>query len=155
MQHASVRVIDRRIRGLVLALNKCGIPTSGSCEGHVDHGSPAPWIKVSPASDAMKYGKGTQVRQRILDYLREFYSNRSVPRDVRIVIENAHVGFWVHNGGDAYASWRSAVNRNTATIRRGRNLRPQHINKIERIRRSSRLPMYRKEMEAFEAFLAR
>lgn len=36
--------IDEGIRETVVALNLLGFPTSQSCEGHLDHGCPYPWI---------------------------------------------------------------------------------------------------------------
>lgn len=38
--------MDPGIIETVAALNLHGIPTSGSCEGHLDHGIPSPWIDV-------------------------------------------------------------------------------------------------------------
>jgi hypothetical protein len=161
MQRKSDPIIDRQIRGLVLALNTRSIPTSGSCEGHVDHGSPAPWIKVTPAdktlqlgSDMKSKGNAYEVRYRILKYLKEFYRERSVPRDVRIVVERAHTGFWVHNGGHAYTSWRSYVKGNAAKIRRGQKAKTDTV-ETEQIRRSMKLAIYQREMKAFAAFLKR
>lgn len=37
--------VDGGIRPLVTALRALGLPTIGSCEGHVDHGYPFPWVQ--------------------------------------------------------------------------------------------------------------
>jgi|HubBroStandDraft_6_1064221.scaffolds.fasta_scaffold23464_5 hypothetical protein len=160
MQGKSAPRIDRQIRSLVLVLNGRSIPTSGSCEGHVDRGSPAPWIKVTPLgktaqlrSGRERRGNGNEVRHRILGYLKQFYRNRSVPKDVRIVIERARIGFWMHNGGSAYASWRSYVKRNAANVRRRQKAKASKTNEKEQICRSNKLPIYQGEMKAFAAFL--
>ncbi len=39
--------IDEQIKESLVAFNLVGLPTSASCEGHVDHGISAPWIEVS------------------------------------------------------------------------------------------------------------
>jgi hypothetical protein len=44
------RRIDLGIMGVVLYLNVHGIFTTFSCEGHVDHGEPFPWVWVDKAS---------------------------------------------------------------------------------------------------------
>lgn len=40
------RSIDKGIFDTVVALNALGIATSASCEGHLDHGLPYPWVDV-------------------------------------------------------------------------------------------------------------
>jgi hypothetical protein len=44
------RPIDLGIMGVVLYLNVHGIRTIFSCEGHLDHGEPYPWVWVDKAS---------------------------------------------------------------------------------------------------------
>jgi len=39
--------IDDGIKETVAAFNLNGLSTSGSCEGHLDHGTAAPWVEVS------------------------------------------------------------------------------------------------------------
>jgi len=41
--------VDLGIKETVVGLNLCGINTSGSCEGHEDHGTFAPYIDVHAA----------------------------------------------------------------------------------------------------------
>jgi hypothetical protein len=43
--------IDEQIKETVVALNIIGLPTSASCEGHIDHGISAPWIEVSAPNE--------------------------------------------------------------------------------------------------------
>jgi len=45
--------IDTGIMGVVLGLNAHGIRTTMSCEGHLDHGNPYPWVWV-PTEDQGK-----------------------------------------------------------------------------------------------------
>jgi hypothetical protein len=42
--------IDSGILETVIALNALGIETSASCEGHLDHGTGAPWIDIQAHS---------------------------------------------------------------------------------------------------------
>ena len=38
--------IDEKVKDTVVAFNLLEIPTSSSCEGHLDHGTLAPWIEI-------------------------------------------------------------------------------------------------------------
>lgn len=44
------RRIDLGIMGVVLGLNAHGIKTIFSCEGHLDHGNPYPWVWIDAES---------------------------------------------------------------------------------------------------------
>jgi len=47
--------VDGGIKETLVALHLLGINTSGSCEGHLDHGRLAPWIGIeTPATDEVK-----------------------------------------------------------------------------------------------------
>ncbi|SRR5216684_3244144 len=139
--------MDKKIRTLVSILNHRGIKTTGSCEGHVDHGAPAPWVKVTSSAAGTKY-----VLRAMSRYLDAFYANRIVPNDVRLVVRKARSGFWIHNGGDAYDRWRAFVNESVERIRRGEKIR-SYIDARERSRRSKRLPAYQEEARGFAKFL--
>lgn len=45
------RGIDLGIMGVVLYLNVHGIKTTMSCEGHLDHGEPFPWVWIDIGSE--------------------------------------------------------------------------------------------------------
>jgi hypothetical protein len=75
-------------------------------------------------------------------------------RDVRLAIEKAHSGFWIHNGGAGYKRWRTSVNESVARIRNGKQIRT-YIDSKERVRRLKKLSMYQKEAKAFAEFLNR
>ena len=51
---ANGKKIDFGIRPLVAALHLNGIPTTSSCEGHLDRGCPYPWIDISSDVDVTK-----------------------------------------------------------------------------------------------------
>ncbi len=38
--------IDREIRPIVVALRAFHVDTSGSCQGHIGHGAPFPWVDI-------------------------------------------------------------------------------------------------------------
>src|ERR1700681_834459 len=97
--------MDKKIRPVISILNSLGIPTTGSCQGHIDHGAPAPWIKVTPT----RARDFTPMLRKVKAHLRDFYENRTVPDDARIVTQKANSGFWVHNGGGSYDHWRAFV----------------------------------------------
>ncbi|GEM_PF-5808853 len=136
--------IDEKMRGLVSILNSRGVPTTGSCEGHIDHGSPAPWVKVNEEDE--------KILQKAARFLEEFYKNRDVPRDVRFVMENANSGFWIHNGGEAYDRWRIFVNECVIKIKTGEKIK-DYFDTEEQARRSEKLTIYQKEIELFTGFL--
>lgn len=156
--------IDEKIKGLVAALNSLDIPTTSSCEGHVDHGSPSPWIKVRDPKEPEGPKEGTQeyeewqainkeLRQRTEKLLAEFYDGRSVPEDVRIVISDANAGFWLHSGGEFFKQWRKDV-----ALVAERKMKGEAVDKnlsVEEIsRRAAILPAYQKEMGDFASFLS-
>jgi hypothetical protein len=152
LHNKSFSKMDQKIRGLVSILNSCGIPTTGSCEGHIDHGSPAPWVKVTPANGSKT--KNRHVLRNTVRYLNAFYLHRNASRDVHLAIKKAHSGFWIHNGGAGYNRWRTFVNESAATIRGGGRVRA-YIDSKERTRRSKTLSIYQKEVKAFAGFLKR
>ena len=116
--------VDAGILETVVALNALDIPTTASCEGHVDWGTGAPWVDIASndprtnvsiaklseeAIQECKQGKKTdaeiealfdevdrarkavkvlyiQERQKLLQYLTQFYGDRYVPYDCRLII---------------------------------------------------------------------
>jgi hypothetical protein len=139
--------VDQKIRGIVSLLNFRGIRTTGSCEGHITHGAPAPWVKVTPPK-----ARSASVLRKTSRYLNAFYAQRTVRDDVRLVIQKANSGFWIHNGGDGYNRWRTFVNENVAKIRGGEKVKT-YIDSKERARRSKKLPIYQEEIKAFAEFM--
>jgi hypothetical protein len=79
------RPIDLGIMGVVLYLNVHGIRTTFSCEGHLDHGEPFPWIWVDLNSkDALRsmvkaFGGSLRVRQIFDDTLELACSRGTLP----------------------------------------------------------------------------
>ena len=43
--------IDGKIKESLVALNILGLPTSASCEGHIDRGISAPWVEISAPNE--------------------------------------------------------------------------------------------------------
>lgn len=60
--------MDEGIVDMVAALNLNGIPTEASCEGHLDHGYPTPWIDIEAENrPAVRYNNEKQIYKSILD----------------------------------------------------------------------------------------
>ncbi len=148
--------IDKNIESVVAALNVRGIRTSGSCEGHKDHGSPVSWVSISAEVDAEERGllakENDALRAKTQALLDEFYQNRSVVEDVKIVISNGVASFWLHNGGELFKTWRKYVDGVVENKKSGKPITlksPQGgIEDIE-----SRLLKFKKEFQDFAEFL--
>ena len=92
------RPIDVGIFDTVVALNVLGIPTLQSCEGHLTHGLPYPWVDIEvidtrPRSEHRD--KETALAQLTLrywlfNYLSAFYQERRVSFDRIITLEYPH-----------------------------------------------------------------
>jgi hypothetical protein len=119
--------IDTGIFETVVVLNALGIHTTGSCEGHLDHGKPYPWVNVESeeivqlmakyreliAWDQQDTGDAKELREnisrlmlveglRIFKYLIAFYNVHQVDVDRLIVVRNMGLGcvrIW-SQGGD-------------------------------------------------------
>ena len=67
--------IDEGILETVVALNARDIPTSTSCEGHLDHGELYPWIDIGIPSfvrdDTPETTKILELRRRLIELRRE------------------------------------------------------------------------------------
>jgi len=50
--------IDPEIKGTVVALNAWELPTSASCEGHMDHGIPVPWVDIKAPNEPRERFEG-------------------------------------------------------------------------------------------------
>lgn len=55
--------IDEGILETVVALNAVGINTQASCEGHLDHGTAAPWVHIG-AADALPLARQIHMKQK-------------------------------------------------------------------------------------------
>lgn len=149
------RPIDDDIFSTVVMLNVFNINTFGSCEGHIDHGTAAPWIMIEdPAStrrelvdmvakgeksenfeELAKLVKEANLRERMKlnDLLQEFYQQDiNVFDDRRLIIRtlNMGIGSFESVGAELQAS------------------RPLDL-------RIQKLTEYRDEMDQFCLFLRR
>jgi len=61
------RPIDKKIKEVVIALNMSGIKTEASCEGHLKHGFPYPWvdIEVNPTGSEKMRQKLSEIDAQI------------------------------------------------------------------------------------------
>ncbi len=148
--------IDKEILDAVVSLNKLGIITDGSCYGHIDKSSPAPWIGVgaNPEHDE-KLAEETKIAKSKMQLLfDEFYTKRPTSENVKIIIDDfgGSDSFWIHNGGEEWKGWRVDVDEVVAKIKRGE--KPTgYFNDERKARRAKTLPIYQKEMDEFAAFL--
>jgi len=60
--------IDERIKKTVVALNVSGLPTSASCEGHIDFSTGAPWVDIeAPGQPKWRFVGEEQVFQGVAE----------------------------------------------------------------------------------------
>lgn len=144
--------IDKNIKETVIVLHVLGINTTSSCEGHLDHGTYAPYIDIETKeilylSEKLKEAtkkeqvkeiikeienKNLEERKRIVAYLDEFYKKRKVPFNEQLMIKGLARG-------------RSRLESQGADL--------QKI-EFEEIKKKQLL-QYQDEMREFTAFLKR
>ncbi|MCH7758945.1 hypothetical protein IID20_01135 [Patescibacteria group bacterium] len=179
--------VDEQIKEAIVAFNVMGLPTTASCEGHIDRGMSAPWIEISDTNQpverfineraiihkiAEKYGVSVEDIKRAKEYdayleavkeyskndetleykqwrernqklerkaqyfLAEFYKNRKVDSNIRLIISVGGEGeFRVHNGGKDYQSIK------------------EQLNDQEKKELDQRLTRYQEEMKKLARFL--
>ena len=184
--------IDEGIKETVVFLTALGIPTEGSCEGHIDHGYNGPWVDISYPNMpeerfigeretyeeiAKKYNvsieeikkafydksspyhqeiikihieiskrgetdefkkwreENKKLYERVKELLEEFYKDREVEDNVRLIIEEYATFYRIKNAGSKSIS--------------------KEMNEEERKIREERLNKYQKEMREFTEFLKR
>lgn len=145
--------IDRKIKGVVLNLNRLGITTTGSCEGHIDYGSPAPWIKISPTRESYDL-EIKKLKNKASLLLKNFYKNRKVSPSVKLKIKNGKFGFWLYGGGEDFLVWRKIVEMRAQKIKKGEIIK-ESVGIKEKIRRQKNLPAYQEEMRLFGDFIGK
>lgn len=143
--------VDEGVKGAITALTLLGIHTTASCEGHLDHGTFAPYIDVTVfnalATESQRneikdqevidfkikeevIRKNLQERQKLITLLDEFYSDRQSPFHKRLTIQ-------------ARAWGRSRIESIGAELQQ---IIPQEV-------RRERLSEYQEEMNSFSDFL--
>ncbi|MFQ5662180.1 MAG: hypothetical protein ACE5F2_02940 [Candidatus Paceibacteria bacterium] len=69
--------IDNGIKETVVAFDMNGLPTHNSCEGHIDHGFPYPFVEVTAGEEKTKLEKKLKERRasmkKFTEFLREKY----------------------------------------------------------------------------------
>lgn len=108
--------IDSGIKDSVIAFNAYGLPTSQSCEGHLDPEDGhnpylGPWVEVypnEPKQEGWEYDDN--LRDQVINesdkyltkaksLLDEFYTNREVANDVKLTTDQIAYGFRVQSSG--------------------------------------------------------
>ena len=147
------RGIDNGIKESIIVLQVLGFVTTASCEGHTDHGPAAPWIDIGEKvpreilirkreskgilndDDAGKIRsvtkKNLKGQIRLMQLLDEFYEERKVSYDVRLLIEKFGIygNSWLKNAGEIF-----------------QQIRPKE-------RKEKKLKRYQREMNDFTEFL--
>lgn len=144
------KCIDKNIQETIVALTLLGINTSASCEGHIDHGTYAPYIDVETKErndlgnritqaiekeDAKKIikelqKKNLEERKKLVVLLAEFYENRKCSFESRLIIQSLSQGW-------------SRLESQGAGLQ---GIQPEEIKK-------QKLEEYQKEMANFTSFL--
>ncbi len=144
--------IDKKIEKTVMALNKRGIRTTGSCEGHADHGSPSPWISISARPEIDTEGvlerENRELQKSVQALLDQFYKGRNVSEDKKIVIRNGKHSFWIHNGGKLFDAWRAHVEEIVEKNKRGEEI-TSSLPQLGIANYQAQLEAYQKEFEDF------
>lgn len=135
--------IDEKIKPLVFELNRLKIPTSGSCEGHVDHGFPGPWVSIYVPEEKTRVGT----------LLNEFYSNRDTNPDIRLSLMDGHGGFWIYSGGEKFLKFREEINAYAEKKAADENPQSKTISEEEKTTRQKTLLIQQTEILDFANFL--
>lgn len=143
--------IDSKIKGIVLVLNQLGVTTTGSCEGHINHGSPVPWVKIN-SDKGLLSSQAKELRNKVALLLKDFYKNRKVLPTFKLNIKSGKAGFWLYSGKD-FLAWRKIVDNRAKIIATGRKIKKEIIGNQERAIRKSNLPIYQEEIRLFAEFL--
>jgi len=145
--------MDREIRKAVLVLNRAGLPTTGSCAGHADHGSPAPWIKIN-SEKHLSASQILKLKNCVSSLLKDFYKNRKIDSYIKLRIKSGHAGFWIYSGQD-FLKWREIIDERSKMINVGKKVGKEIISRTEQEKRRKTLFARQEEMAAFAHFLAK
>ncbi len=63
--------VDAGIIETVVVLNLLGMPTTMSCEGHLDHGTGAPWVDIEDTNASERSSEVNRLFQRALQLQRQ------------------------------------------------------------------------------------
>ncbi|MFH1129559.1 MAG: hypothetical protein V1686_02380 [Patescibacteria group bacterium] len=134
--------IDKEIKDAVVALNVWGIPTSQSCEGHLqEKGASFPWIEVyAPEPGGWEEGgekekewivENLKHRVKTMELLEEFYKDRETPFDAKLNFSNIGI----------YGGFRI------------QSMSVERMPIISDVEQKEKLLIYQKEMNDFAKFL--
>lgn len=144
--------IDKNIQEAIVALTLLGINTTASCEGHLDHGTYAPYIdiqtkEINDLDQSLRQAKekeeaeaiieeikrkNLEERKKLIIFLEEFYEKRQCSFECRLVVQSLARGW-------------SRIESQGAGI--------QPIQTVEL--KKQKLEKYQKEMTDFTSFLKR
>ncbi len=100
LEDALGKRLDEGIKEPVVALRAFGIPTNQSCEGHLDHGNPYPWVQIyAPEPEGWQTSQQLQAEWRVANesfrnevagLLDAFYQEH--PSDPSVALHMAEMG---------------------------------------------------------------
>ncbi len=121
--------VDEKIKPVVVGLMALGFKTVNSCEGHLDYGRAHPAVDIETDYLARPWGDGPPPKdppsawvdycrdarafirptvKRAFDLLEEFYKDRDVHHDARIVVFSGGIsGMTIENGYGQITQWLS------------------------------------------------
>lgn len=144
--------IDEEIIDVIRLLNDYGIVTDGSCAGHIDRASPVPFVSVFQFDKEGKFLSDETVKMlaRVRALLDEFYCNRQVNEQVKIITETPA---FIHNGGRLWSQWRSEVAKRVAVRKVGTEIPRPILTEAECEERRALLPTLQQEFFDFARFI--
>lgn len=161
--------VDAGIVETVVLLNLFGIPTSASCEGHLEHGTGAPWVDIEATSILAQmeaatrlFQQATQRKQELGHVTEEVLQLFEQAHAARLELKRAHIQVRQRLFAlliDFYAQWSSPFDQQLIVQSRpdGKSrLESQGADMqevLELSEREQRLRAYQREMQSFTAFL--
>ncbi len=133
--------IDPGIKGLVVMLKAFGLSTTASCEGHLDHGSPYPWVDVGV--DSYEYGASQNPTYR------DFASNEVQVEAVSM--QRLLNDFNLSGSGEPGCDL--VIDQWTVSKARLQPARAKEIEAMPEQAKNEQMLKYRKEVGAFAHFL--
>ncbi len=135
--------IDEGIKKSIIAMKAYEFSPDQSCEGHLegDHGLPYPWVRIyasepegwkeSEAKQKEWRMENLKEQQKMMNLLAEFYNNRSVALDARLVFDGigAFGGFNIQSMG------------------------AETIELLSKEEQAEKYKLYKQEMDDFTSFL--
>ncbi|MEO8972199.1 MAG: hypothetical protein ABI406_11450 [Ktedonobacteraceae bacterium] len=87
MQDKLGKEVDAGIIETVVALNLLGMPTTQSCEGHLNHGTGAPWVDIEDTNASKRSSEVNRLFQQALRFQQQ---QTRITLETKRLFEEAH-----------------------------------------------------------------